>query len=80
MSCSQATVERADTWYPDPEKDQLGVSKASGRAREDRAAASKPKSDPKKLKKGESYYDYAKRQKSYKSSGKTAAWSVYQVA
>ena len=35
---------------------------ANQRAREDRAAASKPaakKSDPKKLRKGESYMDYA---------------------
>ena len=35
-------------------------------SREDRAAASKPaakKEDPKKLRKGESYMDYAKRQK-----------------
>jgi hypothetical protein len=56
--------ERADTWHPDPEKDRkLGGPGANQRAREDRAAASKPKSDPKKLKKGESYMDYAKRQK-----------------
>ena len=73
--CLEGTIaERADTWHPDPEKDRkLGGPGANQRAREDRAAASKPKSDPKKLKKGESYYDYAKRQKSYKSSGKTAA-------
>lgn len=57
-------AERADTWHPDPEKDRkLGGPGANQRAREDRAAASKPKSDPKKLKKGESYMDYAKRQK-----------------
>lgn len=57
-------TERADTWHPDPEKDRkLGGPGANQRAREDRAAASKPKSDPKKLKKGESYMDYAKRQK-----------------
>ena len=56
--------ERADMWHPDPEKDRkLGGPGANQRAREDRAAASKPKSDPKKLKKGESYMDYAKRQK-----------------
>lgn len=70
-------AERADTWHPDPEKDRkLGGPGANQRAREDRAAASKPKEDPKKLKKGESYMDYAKRQKSgkssYMSSGKTA--------
>ena len=59
--------ERADTWHPDPEEDRkLGGPGANQRAREDRAAASKPvakKEDPKKLRKGESYMDYAKRQK-----------------
>jgi hypothetical protein len=55
--------ERADTWHPDPEQDRkLGGPGANQRAREDRAAASKPKSDPKKLRPGESYMDYAKRQ------------------
>ena len=61
--------ERADTWHPDPEQDRkLGGPGANQRAREDRAAASKPaakKEDPKKLRKGESYMDYAKRQKGY---------------
>ena len=58
--------ERGDFWHPDPEKDKkLGGPGANQRAREDRAAASKPKEDPKKLKKGESYMDYAKRQKGY---------------
>ncbi|AFK66324.1 hypothetical protein SWPG_00075 [Synechococcus phage S-CBM2] len=66
-------VERADFWHPDPEQDRkLGGPGANQRAREDRAAASKPKEDPKKLKSGESYMDYAKRQSSYKSSGSTA--------
>ena len=59
--------ERGDFWHPDPEKDKkLGGPGANQRAREDRAAASKPaakKEDPKKLRKGESYMDYAKRQK-----------------
>jgi len=69
--------EAADFWHPDPDKDRkLGGPGANQRAREDRAAASKPKEDPKKLKKGESYMDYAKRQKagksSYMSSGSTA--------
>ena len=55
-------------WHPDPdEKDRkLGGPGANQRAREDRAAASKPaakKADPKKLKPGESYMDYAKRVK-----------------
>ena len=43
----------------------MGGPGANQRAREDRAAASKPKSDPKKLRSGESYMDYAKRQKGY---------------
>ena len=64
--------ERADTWHPDPEKDRkLGGPGANQRAREDRAAAkssSGQKSDPKKLRKGESYMDYAKRQKAGKSA------------
>ena len=74
----QVVVERADTWHPDPEKDRkLGGPGANQRAREDRAAAAKPKEDPKKLRSGESYMDYAKRQKSsaaskYKASGSTA--------
>ena len=61
--------ERGDFWHPDPEKDRkLGGPGANQRAREDRAAASKPKSDPKKLRQGESYMDYAKRQKKTKYS------------
>ena len=61
--------ERGDYWHPDPDKDRkLGGPGANQRAREDRAAASKPKSDPKKLRKGESYMDYAKRQKGYTPS------------
>ena len=56
--------ERGDFWHPDPDKDRkLGGPGANQRAREDRAAASKPKSDPKKLRPGESYMDYAKRMK-----------------
>jgi len=55
-------TERGDFWHPDPEKDKkLGGPGANQRAREDRADAAKPKSDPKKLRPGESYMDYAKR-------------------
>ena len=63
MDNMKSTItERGDYWHPDPEKDKkLGGPGANQRAREDRAAASKPKSDPKKLRKGESYMDYAKR-------------------
>ena len=64
--------ERGDYWHPDPDEDRkLGGPGANQRAREDRAAASKPaakKADPKKLKPGESYMDYAKRQKGYSSA------------
>ena len=66
----ETITERGDFWHPDPEKDKkLGGPGANQRAREDRAAASKPaakKEDPKKLKKGESYMDYSKRQKASK--------------
>lgn len=59
--------ERGDYWHPDPEKDRkLGGPGANQRAREDRAAASKPKEDPKKLRPGESYMQYAKRQQASK--------------
>ena len=58
--------ERGDFWHPDPDKDKkLGGPGANARAREDRAA-SKPKEDPKKLRKGESYMDWGKRQKANK--------------
>jgi hypothetical protein len=61
--------ERGDFWHPDPDKDRkLGGPGANQRAREDRAAASKPKSNPKKLRPGESYMDYAKRMKTRKES------------
>ena len=67
MNAEETVTERADTWHPDPKEDRkLGGPGANQRAREDRAAASKPaakKEDPKKLRKGESYMDYAKRQK-----------------
>ena len=64
LAKEEVIAERGDFWHPDPEKDKkLGGPGANQRAREDRAAASKPKEDPKKLRKGESYMDYAKRQK-----------------
>ena len=71
----ETIVERGDHWHPDPEQDRkLGGPGANQRAREDRAAASKPaakKEDPKKLRKGESYMDYAKRQKGLKEDAPT---------
>jgi len=61
--------EAADFWHPDPNQDKkLGGPGANQRAREDRAAESKPKEDPKKLRSGESYMDYAKRTGGYSSS------------
>jgi len=67
LAKDEVIAERGDFWHPDPEKDRkLGGPGANQRAREDRAAASKPKSDPKKLRPGESYMDYAKRQKASK--------------
>ena len=70
--------ERGDFWHPDPDKDRkLGGPGANQRAREDRAAASKPKSDPKKLRPGESYMDYAKRQKASKMK-REDCWDGYE--
>ena len=66
-----AIVERADMWHPDPEKDKkLGGPGANQRAREDGASSSSSSSsssNDKKLKPGESYMDYSKRQKAAKS-------------
>ena len=59
-------LERGDFWHPDPDKDKkLGGPGANQRAREDRGSSSSTpkKEDPKKLRKGESYMDYSKRQK-----------------
>jgi len=72
MDNMKSTItERGDHWHPDPEKDKkLGGPGANQRAREDRADAAKPKSDPKKRKSGESYMDYAKRHGYKKSTPK----------
>ena len=62
-------LERGDFWHPDPDKDKkLGGPGANQRAREDRGSSSSTpkKEDPKKLRKGESYMDYSKRQKASK--------------
>ena len=73
LKVESALDERADMWHPDPEKDKkLGGPGANARAREDSAAKSKPKADPKKLKDGESYMDYSKRQKA-SNGGKTVS-------
>mgnify|MGYP001052859694 CR=1 FL=1 len=73
LTKEEVITERGDYWHPDPEKDKkLGGPGANARAREDRADAAKPKEDPKKLKKGESYMDYSKRQKASKQKSGTA--------
>jgi hypothetical protein len=77
MKKEEVIAERGDFWHPDPDKDKkLGGPGANQRAREDRASSSSSSSssDSKKLRPGESYMDYSKRQKasSYKSSGSTA--------
>ena len=63
----EVILERGDFWHPDPEKDKkLGGPGANQRAREDRGSTPAKKEDPKKLRKGESYMDYSKRQKASK--------------
>lgn len=65
--------ERADTWHPDPEQDRkLGGPGANQRAREDAAASAKPKEDPKKLRPGESYMDWNKRQQANRTRTESA--------
>jgi hypothetical protein len=67
MKKEETISERGDFWHPDPKEDRkLGGPGANQRAREDRAAASKPKTDSKKLRPGESYMDWNKRQKANK--------------
>ena len=74
VKTEETIIERGDHWNPDPEKDRkLGGPGANARAREDRADAAKPKADPKKLKPGESYMDYSKRQKASRQKSGTAA-------
>ena len=67
-------LERGDHWHPDPDKDRkLGGPGANARAREDGASSKpKPKADSKKLRPGESYMDYSKRQKASKPKSGTA--------
>jgi hypothetical protein len=69
-STKEEFVNEGDFWHPDPEKDRkLGGPGANQRARED-GTASKPKEDPKKLRPGESYMQYAKRH-GYKSKNES---------
>ena len=65
-SKNEEIVYEGDYWHPDPEIDRkLGGTGANQRAREDHP---QPKSDPKKLRKGESYMDWNKRQRGLKNS------------
>ena len=69
--------ESGDYWHPDPKKDaQISGQGNKQRAREDRGGSSRPaakKEDPKKLRKGESYMDYAKRQKASRTKTSVSA-------
>ena len=65
---TEETILEGDYWHPDPEKDrQMSGAGNKARARED-GPSSRPaakRDDSKKLRPGESYMDYAKRQKGY---------------
>ena len=66
VATEETIREAGDYWHPDPDKDrQISGQGNKARAREDRASrssSSSSKPDPKKLRPGESYMDYAKRQ------------------
>ena len=65
--------ERGDFWHPDPAQDRkLGGPGANQRAREDAADRAKPKEDPKKLRPGESYMDWNKRQQANRMKSESA--------
>ena len=65
---TEETILEGDYWHPDPEKDrQMSGAGNKARARED-GPSSRPaakRDDSKKLRPGESYMDYNKRQKGY---------------
>jgi len=64
---TEELIHEGDYWHPDPDKDRkLGGPGANQRAREDRGSSSSSsakKDDSKKLRPGESYLEYSKRQK-----------------
>jgi hypothetical protein len=65
MGESVEVTEAGDWWHPDPAKDKTLPGRGPAlRARENSSVRSIPKEDPKKLKPGESYMQYAKRIKS----------------
>ena len=71
---TEGTIHEGDYWHPDPKKDRQYGGEAKARHREDRAqnssSSSAKKNDSKKLRPGESYMDYAKRQKGYTAPAK----------
>ena len=72
---TEETLHEADYWHPDPKKDRQYGGEATARHREDRgsqssSSSSAKKDDSKKLRPGESYMDYAKRQKGYNAPAK----------
>ena len=73
---TEETLHEADYWHPDPKKDRQYGGEAKARHREDRgsqpstSSSAKKKDDSKKLRPGESYMDYAKRQKGGSLSAK----------
>jgi len=67
MGESVEVTEAGDWWHPDPAKDRTLPGRGPAlRAREDSSVLSTPKENPKTLKPGESYIQYAKRIKSMK--------------
>jgi len=73
---TEETLHEADYWHPDPKKDRQYGGEAKARHREDRgsqpssSSSSAKKDDSKKLRPGESYMDYAKRQRGGSLSAK----------
>ena len=75
-SKNEEIVYEGDYWHPDPEIDRkLGGPGPNQRAREDHP---QPKSDPKKLRKGESYMDWNKRQRGLNNSYEPDGELIYE--
>ncbi|AOO10467.1 hypothetical protein RW03080701_098 [Synechococcus phage S-RIM8] len=76
VATEETIREAGDYWHPDPDKDrQISGQGNKARAREDRASrssSSSSKPDPKKLRPGESYMQFAQRQKAGRSSSAPA--------
>ena len=75
---NEEIVYEGDFWHPDPEIDRrLGGPGPNQRAREDYP---KPKSDPKKLRPGESYMNWNKRQRGLKNSYELEGDQINEVS